>query len=65
MLFMLLAATASPATPLPAASARVSIRILQPARVSERLWRSSPRRSERLIVDEQGRKLRLRTIDFE
>lgn len=65
MLFMLLAATADPAPPVGSASARASIRILQPARATAKQWRAAPRRSDRLIVDEQGRRQRLRTIDFE
>ena len=63
LLFLALAAIAPP--PPTAASGRVSIRILQAARVTERSWRSTPARRERTMEDEQGRLVRLRTIDFE
>ena len=47
------------------AIAQARIRIVQQVRVSERSWRSASRRSERLIVEQDGRISRLRTIDFE
>lgn len=64
MLFLLLATT-TPAPLVAPIPARASVRILQPARASERVWRSMKQRNERPIVDEHGQKRQLRTINFE
>lgn len=47
----------------PAAS--LSARILPAAQVSERDWLLSERRMERIVIDDQGRSLLLRTIEHE
>lgn len=64
MFLLLLAASASPPA-MGTASARISIRILHAARATERDWQSAKRRSDRLLVDDKGLKMRVRTIDFE
>lgn len=60
---MLVLAAAQPSAPR--VQAPTTIRILSSARASEAQWKLSKRRRDRLIRDEQGRQVRLRTIDFE
>ncbi|MEO5774400.1 MAG: hypothetical protein ABIQ32_09835 [Sphingomicrobium sp.] len=67
MVLLLLAAASAPSSPpvTARASAQATIRIIQPATATELDWKAARRRSDRIIQDEQGRKLRVRTIDFE
>ena len=60
---MLVLVFAQPSAPLVRAPAMV--RILAPSIASEAQWKLAKRKSERLVRDEHGRLLRLRTIDFE
>lgn len=48
-----------------ATEARVAVRIYQGGRVSRQDWHASPNRQERIIRDDLGREVRLRTIDYE
>lgn len=45
--------------------ARVTVRVLQAAKVTEDEWKAARHRTDRIIHDELGREMRLRTIDFE
>jgi hypothetical protein len=65
MLLLLLATVTPPPLLEAKASALAMIRVLQPASATAGDWTAADRRSERVITDEFGRKLRLRTIDFE
>ena len=49
----------------PLREARASVRIHAAAKASEAEWTADPRRTEKLIRDEQGRELLLRLIEFE
>lgn len=53
------------ATISPSRQAEVNVRIHAVARVSEEKWNADPRRTEKLIRDEQGHELLLRLIEFE
>lgn len=64
LLFLVSAITAPTPGP-PKTSARAVVRILAPARASAQDWAVAERRTDRPMTDEQGRKRRLRTIDFE
>ncbi len=46
-------------------SLQSSIRIVRAQEAGERQWLSSRLRTERIIIDEQGRRLLLRVIEFE
>lgn len=46
-------------------SLQSSIRIVTAQEAGERQWLSSRSRTERIIIDEQGRRLLLRVIEFE
>ena len=59
MLFALLAAAA---TQLP--QARAMVRITPAARVSHQEWQSAPRRRE-IVVEENGRRMIVRLVEFE
>ena len=59
MLFALLAAAA---TQLPQAYA--TVRIMPAARVSYQEWKSAPRRRE-IVVEEKGRRMIVRLVEFE
>ncbi len=61
---MLVMATA--AQPLSATmQARGTVRIIKPVIVAEKQWRAAQRRTDRLVREEDGRMLRLRTIHLE
>lgn len=60
---ILLAGTVQPAEPR--VQVRATVRILNSVTVTEDKWRLTKGRKERLIRDELGRKVRLRTIEFE
>lgn len=47
------------------APARAHVRILQPAKITRQAWKQNEKRKERVLMDEYGRKLRLRIIDYE
>ena len=59
MLFALLAAAA---TQLP--QARAMVRIMPIARVSHLEWQSAPRRRE-IVMEENGRRVTVRLVEFE
>ena len=59
------AVAAAVATVPAAPKARATLRVMKPAAVSEQLWRAREGRKERIIMDEQGRQLRLRLIEYE
>jgi hypothetical protein len=59
MLFALLAAAA---TQLP--QSRAMVRIMPAARVSYQEWKSAPRRGE-IVVEENGRRVTVRLVEFE
>jgi hypothetical protein len=66
MSFLVLAAAAVAAgTPLPAGRATATIRIVNAAKVTAEAWKEAEHRTDRIVVDEQGRKQRVRIIDFE
>ena len=58
MLFALLAATAQ------VTQARATLRILPAARISREEWRSAPRRRE-IVVEDKGRRMTVRLVEFE
>ncbi len=58
MLFALLAATAQ------FTQARATVRILPAARISHDEWKSAPRRRE-IVVEEKGRRVTVRLVEFE
>lgn len=60
---VMLAAAAEPVKPQ--SQPQATVRIVKPGTVSEAQWKLAKRRRDRIIHDEQGRELRLRTIDFE
>lgn len=62
---MVFAVAAAVATVPAAQKARAILRVMKPAAVSEQLWRDREARVERIIIDEQGRQLRLRLIEYE
>lgn len=62
---MLIAQTLSSAPAEPQRQARAAVRIERAAKASQADWSKSERRSERLILDELGRPLRLRLIELE
>lgn len=45
--------------------ARATIRIISHVKVTEASWKTAARRRDRVLRDESGRLIRLRTIDFE
>lgn len=49
----------------PLRQAEASVRIHAVAKISEADWAANPRRTEKLVRDEQGRELLLRLIEFE
>lgn len=59
------------ATTLPSDATRVrtesraSVRIVKPAQVSAKVWHEDGRRRERVIIDRDGRRVLLRTVDYE
>ena len=65
MVFPILIAAAAVASGPVKAEARATIRILRPAIVSAEVWRTDPRRKERMVTDQQGQQRALRTIEFE
>ena len=65
MMLLSILASAAVGVPPAKAQARATITVLHPARVTEQEWKAAPSRKERIGIDEFGRKLRLRTIDFE
>ena len=64
LMFMVLFETAAGPVTI-AQPARATGRIYNGARVTEKEWRSDGRRAERVVSDEQGRKIRVRVIEFE
>jgi len=60
---LILAAAAQPAEPR--LQTRATARILNSAKATETQWNFAERRMDRLVRDELGREVRLRTIDFE
>ena len=59
---MLFAVPAAAATQLPQAHA--TVRIMPAARVSYQEWKSAPRRRE-IILEENGRRMIVRLVEFE
>lgn len=49
----------------PTSMVRSTIKIVQGQRAGEKAWENSRSRTERTIIDEQGRRLVLRLIEFE
>ena len=58
MLFALLAAS------VPVPQARATVRIQPAARISHEEWRSAPRRKE-IVVEDKGRRVTVRLVEFE
>ena len=58
MLFALLAASVQ------VPQARATVRILPAARISRDEWKSSPRRKE-IVVEDRGRRVTVRLVEFE
>ena len=58
MLFALLAAT------VPVPQARATVRIVSAARISREEWDKAPRRRE-IVVEEKGRRVTVRLVEFE
>ena len=58
MLFALLAATAQ------VTHARATVRIMPAVRISRGEWKSSPRRKE-IVVEDKGRRVIVRLVEFE
>lgn len=46
-------------------ASRITVRIRRGVAVSKQTWERSSRKIEKLITDEQGRKIRLRLVEFE
>lgn len=44
---------------------KITMRVVRGEKITAEEWQKSPRRSERVIVDENGRKLLVRIIDHE
>lgn len=65
MSLSILAAAAAAAVQPVTTQARVTMRVLQAAKVTEDEWKAARRQTDRIIHDELGREVRLRTIDFE
>jgi hypothetical protein len=61
---LLLAAIAAVTTPPPPQPARASVRIVRAQAVNRQEWERSPRKRE-MVVEESGRKVTVRLIEFE
>lgn len=59
----LVAAAATP--PITLTKARAAVIVMKPGAISEQLWKAQHLRRERIIVDEEGRLVRLRLIEYE
>jgi hypothetical protein len=62
-MLLVMAAAAQPVSA--PGQARATVRIIKPFKVNEDQWKAAKRRSDRVVRDESGRLLQLRTIDFE
>jgi len=58
MLLALVAATVQ------APQARATVRIVRPARISREGWSTAPRRRE-IVVEDKGRRVTVRLVEFE
>lgn len=75
MSLLLLAAAAAALQPKPPAEAppkiaaqaqtAATVQIVDPVSFTEKAWKKSPDRNERLFRDAQGTTVRMRTIDFQ
>jgi hypothetical protein len=63
LMLLVMAAAAQPVSP--PGQARAMVRIIRPFRINEEHWKAAKRRSDRVVRNESGRLMPLRTIDFE
>jgi hypothetical protein len=65
MLLMLIVQVSPIKMVVPQRQARATVHIEQAGIASASAWQNAERKSERLSVDEQGRTLKLRLVEFE
>jgi len=58
-------ALAVPPPAAPRVEARATVRVLTSVRMSKETWDASPNRTERLVREQDGRWVLLRTVDFQ